>query len=356
MVALRCVLWLALALSIPISGCSARSGDELGMPANVVSRTSKASPDSLSQVHDFGKIFSEDQSLRHEFTIRNPSDRAVRLIGAVAVTPCCSMIGPLPDSIPSKGQANVPTVFKPGFQSGARGVAFLIETDSPDQRQIQLALRAELVSAWETESLEGSTASVPLGQPGTLTFRVKARRKGSTGRVLPDKVSAMPPVQAGFAGQAASRTGSDGSVEATRDVWCRLPATNQPGQKRGELTFVWLGGRTETVPLGWQVRPRLRLTPSGLVLRRSNQPIWQTIAIESDGPPFQVVSVASPLLAGPVELPNGRATRHSVRIELNLSETALDCATNVIITTDQPDQSSINLSLLVVPGIEAKGE
>lgn len=336
-------------------GCFGRSGGQLEFPVPTVERSGSDDAGSWNQAHDFGTILSEGQSLRHEFSIRNPSHLPMRLIRGEALTPCCSSLGPLPDSIPPHGAANVLTIFSPGFQSGPRGVVFAIQTDSEIQGQVQLALRADLVSAWEAVSIGSSTSTVPLGQPGTLTFRVVARRKGSLGRGLPDKISSAPPVRAAFGGHPTSNTGPDGTIEVTRDVVVSLPATDQPGIKRGELAFAWPDGRTNTMPLSWEVRPRLRLLPAGIVLQRSSLPVERTIVMESEGIPFRVVGVSSPLLARSVELPAGMATRHAIHIELSPSNRPPDSTTNVIISTDHPDQSSANISVLVLPEVEEKG-
>jgi hypothetical protein len=346
---------LAVTLLSLVSGCSATSSGELSLSPIVAESARKADSSTSSQAHDFGTVISEDQTLRHEFTIRNPSDRAIRLIRGRALTPCCSSIGPLPESIPPNGDAKILAVLRPGYQSGPKGVAFLIETESANQRQIGLALHAQLVSAWEAERLEGSATVVPVGQPGMLTFRVIARRKGSSGRGLPEKISASAPIEAIFAGPCTSRTGPDRSIEATRDVVVSLPATDQPGIKRGELAFVWPDGRIETIPLSWEVRPRLKLIPAGLVLARSSQPVERTIVIESDGRPFRVVGVASMLLAEPVNLPEGLATRNTIHIKLNLSQKPFGRTMSVTIATDHPDQSSIDLTVLFLPNAEVSG-
>jgi hypothetical protein len=300
-------------------------------------------------------VFADDQILRHEFTIQNASDRPMRLIRATALTPCCSSLGQLPEAIPPKGAARISATFQPGYRSGPKVVVFLIETDSENQGQFGLALRAELVSAWEAERLQNQPAYIPVGQPGGITFRVIARRKGSSGRALPESISAAPPVTAAFSGQAASRTGPDGTIEATREVVVSLPATSEPGLRRGELAFAWPDGRTERMPLGWEVRPRLRSTPSGLVFPRSDRPVERTIVVESDGLPFRVVGVGSPLLAVPVNLPDGRGTRHTIQIKLSVLNATRDRTTDVVIATDHPDQPSINLSVLVLPDAEGRG-
>lgn len=49
--------------------------------------------------HDFGPVLARGQTLRHEFSLTNPTNRPMRLIGAKLSTPCCSLLGPLPTDV-----------------------------------------------------------------------------------------------------------------------------------------------------------------------------------------------------------------------------------------------------------------
>ena len=234
----------ALAFLFCIVGCSVNPGEQLSTDADPATAAHEAEFPWPNQLYAFGTIFSEGQSLRHEFVVRNPLDHPVRLIRGIAVTPCCSSIGPIPDSIPARGAARIPTSFNPPRQSGARVVRFLIETDSGRQDRIELALQAQLVSTWEVASLAGRSTVLPLRRSGTLSFRIVSRRKGDRGRGLPEAISASPPIEAGFSGGARSSIAPDGMVEAARDVEVKLPASDEPGLRRGEVVFTWPeGGR-----------------------------------------------------------------------------------------------------------------
>ena len=110
------------------------------------------------------------------------------------------------------------------------------------------------------------------------------------------------------------------------------------------------------MPLGWEVRPSLKSIPAGFVLKRSDQPVKRTIVVESDGSPFRLIDAASPLLAGPVDLPDEPAARHAIDLDLNLSEATPERTYEVNITTDHADQSTIDLSVLILPDSNGKGE
>ena len=65
-----------------------------------------------------------------------------------------------------------------------------------------------------------------------------ARRKGERRASLPEKISASPPVEAAFAGQAVIEDRvRTVRIEAAREVVVSLPATRPAGLKRGELRF-----------------------------------------------------------------------------------------------------------------------
>jgi hypothetical protein len=133
-----------------------------------------------------------------------------------------------------------------------------------------------------------------------------------------------------------------------------LPAVDQPGVMRGGLAFAWLDGSSEEMALGWEVRPRLKAVPCGLILRRSTNPVERSIVIESDGLPFQVTGAASSLLAERVALPTDPAIRHKLEIKLNVANLPPDRAVNVTFATNHPGQSSVDVSVLVIPDTEGK--
>ena len=70
-----------------------------------------------------------------------PNRSGIRLLSAVAFTPCCSAIGPLPEEIPPRGAAKVPVAFRPGDGSGPRRVQFLVAANG-SQGNYALGLRA----------------------------------------------------------------------------------------------------------------------------------------------------------------------------------------------------------------------
>ena len=345
----HCIALHCIALTFLASGCMRAPSPEPDLSAILGDRARGAEPTGSSvQEHDFGVILAQGQTLQHEFAFKNPTARPIRLIRGRAFTPCCSSIGPLPESIPPKGEAKIPVTIKPGYQSGLKGVGFAVETDAREHPAHNFFLRARLVSTWEMEQLEGSSTSLPLGHSGTQTFRMTARRKGNQGLSLPEKLSSTPPLVVAWGGEASTKSGAGGLIEATREITVTIPAEKQAGARRGEIAFGWPDGQTEMRTIRWEVRPRLRVSPSGLVLRSSVQPVQQTITVISDGRPFQVERVMSPLLVGSVELPRLEETRQTLILKLDVSRAPAEGAVDIEIRTDHPDQPTVSLTILVL--------
>jgi hypothetical protein len=313
------------------------------------------SPVLLAQHHDLGMILAQGQTVRHDFTLDNSTDRTIRLVRGTSLTPCCSTIGPLPKAVPPRGQVKIPVTFLPGYQSGLKGARFAVDTDDTSNPQRTLALTALLLSAWEIETSENSSTSLPLGHSGKQLFRLTARGLKAQGRGLPDEISAAPPLLAAFNGVASTTTAADGLVEATRHIVVTLPSSNEPGIRRGEVAFRWSAGRIETLPISWEVRPGLRVTPTGLVLRRSQEPVEQTVLVQSDGHPFRIIAVTSQLLADRANLAVQPGVRHRVSIMVDASKNVPNNPSDIVILTDHPFQPAVSVSVLVLPGSTGQG-
>jgi hypothetical protein len=344
---LRSTSWLGLTLCCV--GCSITPSGDSELPAILRDRTSAADPHaSTVQEYDLGAILAHGQTLTHEFELKNDAGRPMRLTGGTAFTPCCSAIGPLPELIPPNGKAKIAVTVKPGYQSGLKRAEFAIETDDKVRPVLGLALQMKLVPAWEVKELEGSGPSLPLGRPGKRVFRIVARRQGAEGLDLPDRVSAGEPLVAAFRTQSSTTINPDGLTEATRDVEVTLPALKSKGIQRREVMFRWPGGHVKPHLVAWEVRPRLRLSPTGLVLRASSQAADRIVTVESDGRPFHIQDVRSAFLASKPPLPSNAATRHTIRVSLAPPASAAGRAFDLVVATDYPDEPVVSMSVLVL--------
>lgn len=162
---------LCFVIIFAVLGCS-KPTDNLADLSILNAPTEKSTfLETNNQEFDLGPTLSHGQTLRHEFTLTNGTNQPVRLMSSMAQTPCCSTIGPLPDSVPPHGVVKIPVVFRPGFATGFKRVVFTAETDRDNSRVCLFALSANLFSELEVISDEG-IRSYPAGVGGKQTFHV----------------------------------------------------------------------------------------------------------------------------------------------------------------------------------------
>ncbi len=299
---------------MPLGGCTSAS-PEPTLGTNHTDAGGAPSPAgelAFQQEHDFGVILADAQTLRHGFTLHNPTDEPFRVLHGRALTPCCSGIETLPQRIPARGKASVPVYFRASHRSGPQSVRFVLDTDQGNHTTRVLTLRARFVPAWQVEPLGPSRTILSPGQGGKQIFRVSARHKGEQGRSLPAKLSASSPLAVSFNGRPTSSIGARGLTEVSREVEVTIPAGSTVGTRRGTIVFGWADGRTEELPISWEVQPILKVSPPALVLRAGSMPAEKKIAVWSDVQPFRVVNVKGSLIAVPVDLARLPGLRHEL--------------------------------------------
>lgn len=345
--------WLLAFLFLPLilAGCSTSSREpepDLTSVVNTVSREGLPRSPVLREF-DFGSVLAHGQILDHVFMIANPTRRPIRLLKAEARTPCCSEIGPLPEWISPEGEAQVPITFKPGYQSGRKRVEFVVQTDSPERPIWRLVVNAALVSELEVTTLDGSDTVLPLGHGGSQSLQILCRRIGDDGRGSPISIAAASPLVARFSGPATERLFPDGHIEATRKIVVDLPRAAESGVRQADLEIHWPGGKTWRHPVLWRVEPLIEAIPSGLVATSSRERVEQEIVLQSRDRSFRVLGASSPLIAERFHPPAGSEQSHQIRLVLDPARATPEVGSDVIITTDHPDQPTITLSILVLP-------
>jgi hypothetical protein len=344
-------IWIgfsSIALILPGCTSSPPEVDLAAIRADIAGPEIDPSP-AHTQVFDFGPILAHGQTLRHEFALANPSEKAIRLLKAMSSTPCCSAVEPLPDSILPHAEARVAVLLKPGYQSGIRVVRFAVRTDSGEQPVRTLILRARLFSEWEIAPAGDPTMSLPVGKGGKQVWHITCRRKGSEGLRPPESVKVAKPLEANFVGPATEQEQPDGVVEATRDIEVTLPAIPKLGSQQAELAFLWPDGLEKTQLIRWEITPRVRMVPSSHVLEPSDKPIERSIMITSDDGPFRITKIAGTMLSAPVEVPAIAARRHDVKLRIDPARGVSGGASGILIGTDRPYQPELSLSVLTLP-------
>jgi hypothetical protein len=298
-------------------------------------------------------VLAHGQTLRHEFELRNPSGKPLRILGAEALTPCCSSIDKLPDTVPANGSIKVLVTFKPGYRGGHRQVRFLVTTDDHAHPTRAFSLSASIAPEVEVNALDGSASVLLLGQAGTQTLRVTCRRAKEEGRGAPESVEASPGLSAHFIGSAVEETDSEGWITATRDVVVELPQGSDAGPKQGTLILKWPEGLTHEQPVSWRVRPSIEAAPAALVLNGSDRTKPQSVLLRAADVPFRILDIDGARLDKP-DGSLGEAVKSHV-LHLSLSDEGWPDATTreVVITTDHPHQPKVIITVLLLTG--AKG-
>ena len=334
-----------------IAGCARDEvGYDLGgevTPGGVSIRMTEPVAGPTERHHDFGPILTLGQELRHRFTLSNPTDRSVRILRAEALTPCCSALGPVPEAIAPGDSVEMAVVFKPGTQSGKKGVRFAIQTDDPEDPFWEVSVSADLIPGIRIDHVEGAAGPFALGNPGEMSFVISCRRLGQEGREAPDSVKAISPLQARFDGPPVERELPEGLVEADRKVSVELPAASEPGEHKGQLVFRWADGSTWEHTIHWRVIAPIEASPTGLFLTSSAQSV-QKVIIKSLDRPFRITGVTCPSLAGPPgTFPDPPGRLHVLDLTFDPGQTDAGPVQDLIISTDQPDQPTVTVSVLV---------
>jgi hypothetical protein len=312
---------------------------------------SSENSDTSEYIHDFGPILARGQTLRHEFSLRNPGDTPLRILGAEALTPCCSAVDKdkLPEAVPPGGEAKVPVVFRPGHQSGRKQVQFAVKTDDESNPVRLFSLRASLLSQLEVELLPRSDTTLLLGQSGKQRLRVTCRRIGDGGLAAPESVKASPGLSASFTGDVQEQAHPDGLIETTRELEVSLPLANETGWKAADVILRWPSRMERGQRVSWQVKPCIEAFPAGIVLKESNEAHEQTIRLISNDRPFRVLEVDGAKILEE-KSPGSTALVHELLIEIDGAKYPDNRAKNLLFHTDHSQQPSVQLPLLRLGG------
>lgn len=301
-----------------------------------------------ARLHDFGVILGNRGTLSHRFQVENGGDHDLRLTGALAMSPCCSSIGPLPQGPIRPGAvASVPVTFRTGGESGNRRLEFFIQTDSPNTPTIPLILTAACFDDWDITPVEGGRFTLKPGQAGRRTYEVISRRRDVEG-TLPRLVNFDPAIRPVLDQGGLEKITAQGFVEVARRLVVYLPAMTGPGLKRAQVGVEAGNAGVRTFDVELSVTPCLTAVPSGLVIERGAGPAARTIVLRSDERPFRLVGMSGPHLAGGVALPTKSAIQHRIDLRFEVGGARDREAFTVAIETDHPDQPVVNVGVLVL--------
>lgn len=338
---------LCCAVLISLSGCATRSPDPAIIPPpDDATRESAPAAERLHD-HDFGSVLAQGQLLRHEFNLANPTRHPIRVLKASSSAPCCSSIDPLPRLIAPHSTVPVKIALRTENKSGLLRVAFGVETDDAAAPLRRFTASVLLIPEWEIQTEREPVRSLGIGQGGRQECRVVCRRNGKAGWGVPVDVKVSGPVKAALGGSIEESIGPAGITEASREVEVELLASSQPGFQQGEVLFQWPDGRTQSHVVTWEVRPRIKASPSGLVLRRSRDPLDVSITVASEDRPIRIIKVDGPLFRPHIPAAEARQ-RHALHLVVDGSKTGPEGISDIKVTTDHPDQPEVSIAVLLV--------
>ena len=278
--------------------------------------------------------------------------RPQRILGGQALTPCCSAIGPLPQSIPGGGKCEIPVSYRPGYSQGKSRVEFMVSTD---RGVVTYSVSANTTPAFEVEFADPNGSEVAAGRDAAWSLIVTCRRSGADGLDLPSVVAIDPPSTARFVGLPSEIKRTDGVIETRREIAVTHPASHEPGAKTVDLRIVWeKQGRSERQSIQWMVKPALKASPPAIVLDRgSHDVIAREVLVESTGTEFRVLGVSGKAVAPGFVPPESRGVAHRIAIPIDAQSTGIS---DVRIETDHPDQPTLKVSLLIPSPIESSNE
>ena len=299
--------------------------------------------------HDLGPVLATGQELRHGFTLENRTDRAVRLVRPTAYTPCCSTIGPVPESIPPGGSVEVPVVVGTQGRKGRGRLNFSVESARPDGPIWHLVLESHLVPEWDVEPVGDRVSELHVGASAEQRFRLICRRRGDDGLPLPAIVRASGPLEAVFEGPAEESTDPDGLITASRLIHVVHDVVSEPGPVSGLLSFRWpdLDLPPRELELRWRIMPGLSVSPSALILRGDPGPTTRSVLVRSLGQPFRVLEVIGPLNEPVAPSTEAKAVQ-VVNLAIDPARLAADGAADILIRTDHPEQPDVTLTVLLL--------
>lgn len=297
---------------------------------------------------DFGPVLARGQTLRHEFTLTNPSGRPLKVLVVEALTPCCSTVESAPATIPPGGSARLAVTLNPGFRSGRKRARFAYRTDDDPSTVRELTLVAELFPEVDDALDEGSDATVPLRRAGRQSIRFAFFEKDREGRGEPDSVEATPPLSARFVGPAEARSLGAGIVRTTRVVEVGLPAEDGPGGRRGRVTLHWPDGKSWERAIEWNVVPRIVAHPPALTLRPGQGATFKVV-LKAEDRPFRVRRIDGPILPDKFLAPGEPSRTQVLEIPLDPAKVSKAGVVDLAIETDHPDQARVVVSVLILP-------
>ena len=302
-------------------------------------------------VIDLGLVLSTGQELRHVYLVKNLSEDAITFQHGDAVVPCCSSIGPLPAQVLPGETVEIPVQFRPGYDDAEKRLTFTVETE-PSDASFGLSLTARIRSSWKVIEREGDSRRVAIGDSGRRRYKIVCRSRGEDGLPLPESIAIASPLQVRtFDRTTASAADIASMTESSCEVEVTIPAGFEVGTHHASLTCRWPGRKPLEQIVAWEVTPRIRATPSGLVLKPGDTHPEVKVRVESKTAPFRIVKITGPIVVESEKPSDENALIHSINLQIDRSllSGGQSGGNDIVLHTDDPNQPETKISVLALP-------
>ena len=305
------------------------------------------------QRFDFGLVLSQDELLRHTFTIENPSNGTVRIVQATTLSPCCSAIEDHPGQIDPGGSVAIPVVMKPGHRAGGKLVSFLIETDQSGRNQHLLELLADLRPEWEVIPESSNSRAFALGVGGTLGFTIVSRRCGGAGLLPPDTIEVADSYELTNDRDRSVLDQVGTMTESRRPIVVHMPPAARIGLNRATLRFGWRDGSHRDHDFAWEVKPAVQVSPSILIFSKEEKPRDCPIVLTAERQPVRILAVTGSALAEMPQLPSMAGLVQ--RLDLKVDPSRIDPHGADGMIRIRTDHAEVVVKVMLLGGPEKQG-
>ena len=235
-----------------LNGCSPETTKPIAQPfANKIASGSERRVRPIEPRFDLGTVIAKNQTLTHEFALRNLTDRPVRSLSAFALTPCCSEVSRLPEQILPFETAKVEVKWRVNFQSGPKQVEFRLTTDDGSP-SIELFLLADLKRQWQINCVEKKPLVLKLCQ-GVKLFYDFDYLLDNPEKITVSSLAASDGLSVSSVGEPAFNE-AGGIIKVSQRFTVDISPNQVPGFKRGSTLLSLSNGEKIEHSILWEVR------------------------------------------------------------------------------------------------------
>jgi len=339
-------LLLAIAAASISAGCN-RPTASPGLPA-----PAKVAFGAGSELaFDFGLTIGEPgQELAHTYQVENKTDHPVRITRVVNAKPCCGEVDGEPTTLQPGQSTEIVVRLRASIWSIGPTVHYAtLETDDPRTPAVELRTSATLRPPVGVEESGAGLLTVATGSSEPIRIVIVAY--GSADRPPLDLgvVQVRTTLATEWGPPTEPKTLPGGLIEVRRELLVTLDGAAGAGDRAASLAIVDGDAILLDHPIRWRVAPAVVATPPSLIVPSIESAREYRIAIRRpDGAPFTIADLSTDLpYASARRLTEGPGRSHQVLVSFAAASGDLPRRGRVTIATDQVDQPTVEVPILV---------